>query len=379
MVRAPSAPKGPRIGEEQSKLATIKARTLGRISTCLYILTVIAVAVALWVLRGLLTPLIVAIFLMILVDAVSREVGRAFPKSPEWARVSASFVLMIVILSASVWMVTRSVRPFEEELNGAGAKIAAILADKAADLGLNLPFDTIFDGLDLKPYVAAFLRGLQHLVTDTLFVIVYLGFILASRSSFQRKFRLLFPVHGGREHAERVVERVRRGAESYIGLQTFKAIMLAAFSYVIMAVLGLDNAPFLAFLILLAAYVPLIGPALGVIVPTLLALVQFGLNWQVFAMYVGLQALVILLDNILIPRLQGERMNIDPIVVLLSLGFWSLIFGAAGALLSTPLTVVVISLAAEAPGFRWLAIVLSGRGESSARSRADTAAAEPAR
>lgn len=349
--------------QELARAEAARTRVLGRISACLFVITIIASAVALWILRGLLTPLIVAIFLMILVDAVSRQVGKAIPKSPEWMRVSASFVLMILILAASVLMVIRSAPSFAAELSGAGTKIASILATRAADAGLPLPIDTIFDGIDLKPAAAMLVRGAGHLLESTLFVVVYLGFILASRNSFRRKFRLLFPEHGGRGHAERVVERVRAGAESYVGLQTFKAVMLAAFSYCIMALLGLHNAPFLAFLILLVAYVPLIGPAAGVVVPVLLALVQFDLTWRVFAMYGGLQALVIGLDNILLPRMQGEKMNVDPVVVLLSLGFWSLIFGVAGALLSTPLTVVVISVAAEAPGFRWLAVALSGKAE----------------
>jgi predicted PurR-regulated permease PerM len=353
-----------------ARVEAARTRILGRIAACLYLLTAIAGAAALWELRGLLTPLIVAIFLMILVDAVSRQVARVFPSSPEWSRVGASFVLMTVILSLAAWVVGESARPFAADLNGAGAKIAALLAEKAADLGLAIPFDTMFDGLDLKALLAPLARGAGHLLTELLFVVVYLGFLLASRPAFQRKIRLLFPDSAARAHAERVFERVRSGAESYIGLQTFKAIMLASFSYCIMALLGLHDAAFLAFLILLGSYVPLIGPAAGVVVPVLLALVQFGLSWRTGAMYLGLQALVIGLDNILLPRLQGEKMNIDPIVVLLSLGFWSLIFGVAGALLSTPLTVVVISIAAEAPGFRWLAVVLSGRGDTAAKDPA---------
>jgi predicted PurR-regulated permease PerM len=55
---------------------------------------------------------------------------------------------------------------------------------------------------------------------------------------------------------------------------------------------------------------------------------------------------------------------VDPVVVLVSLTFWSLIFGIIGAVFSTVLTVVVIAIASETPRLRWLAIVLSKRGES---------------
>ena len=157
-------------------------------------------------------------------------------------------------------------------------------------------------------------------------------------------------------------QRVRQGAEDYIGLQTLKAVVLAGIAWIIMAAFGLHNAMFLAFLTLLVAYIPIIGPAAAVVLPTMLAVLQFDLTWRPAAMYVLLQALVVILDSILMPRLQADKLDVDPVVVLLSLGFWSLIFGIVGALLSTPLTVVIIAIAAETPSLRWLAVVLSKGG-----------------
>ena len=68
-------------------------------------------------------------------------------------------------------------------------------------------------------------------------------------------------------------QRVRQGAEDYIGLQTLKAVVLAAIAWAIMAAVGLHNALFLAFLTLLVAYIPIVGPAAAVVFPTLLAYV----------------------------------------------------------------------------------------------------------
>ena len=41
-----------------------------------------------------------------------------------------------------------------------------------------------------------------------------------------------------------------------------------------------------------------------------------------------------------------------------------LVFGIIGAIFSTILTVVVIAIASETPRLRWLAIVLSKRGDT---------------
>jgi predicted PurR-regulated permease PerM len=72
---------------------------------------------------------------------------------------------------------------------------------------------------------------------------------------------------------------------------------------------------------------------------------------------------IFLIDNIIMPKLQSDRLNLDPVVILLSLGFWGILLGAPGALLSTPLTVVVMAVSSEFDGARWFALLLSKEGE----------------
>jgi AI-2 transport protein TqsA len=347
----------------------IKARQLARIATGVAVLATIGGAVALSLLQGLLTPLIVAVFLMILVDAVSRQVAKYAPASPEWLRVLASFLLMIAILCGAVAVVVHSAPRFAAEMSGASGKIKTILNTVVGKSGLSLgPADTLLKGIDIKPYVTSAMGAVEHLVTDFIFVVVYLGFLLASRAAFRDKLALLFPDPESRGHAQRVFDRVRSGAEDYIGLQTFKAVALALAAWAVMAALGLHSAMFLAFLILLVAYIPILGPAAAVVVPVILAIIQFDLTWRPLVMFLALETVVIGLDNILLPRMQAEKLDVDPVVVLLSLGFWSMIFGVIGALLSTPLTVLVIAIASEAPALRWLAIMLSKGGRPAAKA-----------
>jgi AI-2 transport protein TqsA len=72
---------------------------------------------------------------------------------------------------------------------------------------------------------------------------------------------------------------------------------------------------------------------------------------------------VFLIDNVLMPKLQGDELNIDPLLVLVSIGFWGVMLGAPGALLSTPLTVTLMAISAEFAGARWLAILISKDGK----------------
>jgi predicted PurR-regulated permease PerM len=111
------------------------------------------------------------------------------------------------------------------------------------------------------------------------------------------------------------------------------------------------------------AYVPIVGGLVGVAIPSLIALAQFDGPVRPLVLLALLGAVILGIENVLMPKLQSESLNLDPVFVLLSLGFWGAMLGLPGALLSTPLTVVVMAIASEFEGARWLALLLSKDGD----------------
>ena len=75
-------------------------------------------------------------------------------------------------------------------------------------------------------------------------------------------------------------------------------------------------------------------------------------------------AIVAIALAIVLPRMQGDSLNMDPVVVLLSLAFWGAIWGLPGAFLSTPLTVMAMIILAQFDGSRWIAVLLSEIGRA---------------
>src|ERR1700761_2734184 len=89
--KAADLPQPPTHAERELKLMTT-------LTNSVFILTVLAcMATAHW-LRDLLTPLMVAVFSLILIDAIARGVGRLLPAMPEWARVAVAFVVISLVL-----------------------------------------------------------------------------------------------------------------------------------------------------------------------------------------------------------------------------------------------------------------------------------------
>ncbi len=130
-----------------------------------------------------------------------------------------------------------------------------------------------------------------------------------------------------------------------------------------MAVLGLDNATFWALFIFITSYVPMIGAAVGILAPVAFALLQFSSPLTAVALLLGLEAIMFVIGNMFLPRMQGRSLNLDPVVLLLSLAFWGALWGLPGAFLSSPLTVMAMVILAQFPSTHWIAVLLSGDGE----------------
>lgn len=94
-----------------------------------------------------------------------------------------------------------------------------------------------------------------------------------------------------------------------------------------------------AFAILLN-FIPNVGSVFAVIMPTLMALVQyesFGYAAVVAAVLIVAQNII---GNIIEPKIFGDRLGLNPLVILLSLLLWGYIWGVVGMFLAVPLTAI---------------------------------------
>jgi predicted PurR-regulated permease PerM len=315
-------------------------------------------------LQEIVTPLIVAVFLLLLIDAFSRWVERRAPRVPEWLRLSSAAVVTLAAFAVIVGICAHYGRAFAVETVALEPKLDALLGEMTAAVQFpRLHLTDLFRGENPSATVSRIFGAARGVVSRSVLVVIYLGFLLASRRAFRRKMRKLFPEPEGHANALRIFGVVRSAAEQYMVLQTLKAALVGTLAGVLTAVVGLPNAPFWALLAFLASYIPIVGGIAAALVPSLLALAEFDTPAPALILLGALGGGVFVIDNVVMPKLQADRLNIDPVFVLLSLGFWGVIFGLPGVFLSTPLTVVVMAIVAEILGLRWLAALISKEGE----------------
>lgn len=331
------------------------------------IATVAAGAAVYW-LRDILTPLAMALFLLIMIDGVKRSVEARTPLNHRWAGIAALLLVVLAFFVAIAIMVNGAAGFFGEASGvsqNIGPRIDQIIRDVYGLVRLNNPptAQDLINGVDVRGWLTSMAFQVQGIASGAFFVLVYLGFLLASQAGFGRKIVAMFPLKGQRDEAVSVFQRVRGGVEGYIWVQSVTGAMICVVAWILMRAVGLQNAEFWTFVIFIVGFIPVLGGAVAGLAPPLFALAQFESYWPAAILLVGLQVILFVVGNFIQPRMQGDNQNIDPVVVLLALAFWGKMWGVVGMFLSTPLAVMAMAILAEFKGSRWLAVLLSGDGE----------------
>ena len=332
---------------------------------CLIICTVILCGGVAWWLRGILTPFVLAVFLLLMIEGAARFLDERFNWLHARAALVLALVLIVLFFAVTIWLMVDNASGFVSQSDFYAHRLNAVLKQlwSAAGLRQSPTVDQLIGEINPTRYMGLVAGGLQTVASNGVFILIYLGFLIASREGFRKKARKLFPPDAEGRESNRLFERVRHGVEQYIWIQTVTGLMIGVASGVLMAGLGLSHAVFWAFVIFLSSYIPIIGGFIGVLIPPLFGLVEFDGLVRPLALLGGLEIIQFVVGNIIQPRMQGDNLNLDPVVVLLSLAFWGAIWGITGAFLSTPLTVLVMAVMVEFDSTRWISVLLSSDGE----------------
>ena len=146
-----------------------------------------------------------------------------------------------------------------------------------------------------------------------------------------------------RADADRLMVDVSRVWGAYLRGQVVLALVIFVVVSLVLAILGVDNALGLGLLSGTMEFLPVIGPLLGAGAAVVVALTQnttsFGLSSFEFALVV-LVAMVLIQqveNNLLVPRIVGDALNLHPLLVMVSVVMGASLAGLLGAVLAAPL------------------------------------------
>jgi predicted PurR-regulated permease PerM len=329
------------------------------------ILTGTAAALAmLYFLRDILIPFVIAFVLTVLVSALVRFIKNRWKRAPAWAVAALAGLVVIVCAAGSLFIMVQGTVQIVGEGPALMSRLDAIVMDLGHALRLRreLHLSNLVGSISVPEIAGSILSGLQGFAAGLLLLIVYFGFMLAGRQRISRKIDV---AAGSSERAiaiKDVVGHASADIETYVWVQTITGLMLTLSAVVVMLAVGLNNILFWTVLFFLLTFIPNIGITIGSILPSLFALVQFPTYWQALTIFVVTQITATVVGNFIYPRMQAQTQNIDPVVTLLALAFWTVLWGVPGAFLAVPLTLMLMMVFTQFQSTRWIAALLSNDG-----------------
>lgn len=214
---------------------------------------------------------------------------------------------------------------------------------------------------------------LQSLVADAYTFVFYLGFVailvvlgLPEVPAVRSKLQAELDASARREvvaAARLIAEKVRR----YLGVTFLTSVLTGVCTAIWSLATGLELALTWGVLNFLLNFVPVLGNIVGIIPPTLFAIIQTNDPAFVVIVFLGFAAIQLVISNVVYPLLQGHSLSLSPVAVLVALSFWSWIWGIAGALIAVPLTAALVIVFDDFEQTRWISKILAKPGRAPPR------------
>jgi AI-2 transport protein TqsA len=156
--------------------------------------------------------------------------------------------------------------------------------------------------------------------------------------------------------------RIRRYINIKVALSAATGV-LVGFS---LSLIGLESAIVFGVMAFLLNFIPALGSIVSTFVPIPLALAQFvagqdNPNYLAVALVLLIPgAIQMTIGNFLEPKLMGEGFQLHPVVVIMALSFWGILWGPAGMVLAIPITAIMRILLTHFETTHPIAEILAG-------------------
>ena len=322
-----------------------------------------AVLAFLWLARELLLPTVLAIFLGFAVHPVVAWLERR--KVPHSVAALVGTLLATIVVGAilvalyqqvsSLWQELPAYEDRIREATRAVSRKVSTLQRQGDDI-VKTPSGggvKVQQGVPWGVLLVGTAQSALALAAQATVAVFALYFSLAEGPRFREKLLAAFGRDTtARQRAIVTLGEIHRDVEQYMVNRLVLNAALGVVTWAIYAVYGLEHAAIWGLTTALLHFVPYVGPAVGLALPTLMALLQYGKVKDVVVVAAIYIALVSLQGNVVDPIFLGKQLRLSAIVVFIGSLFWFWIWGPVGLFLAVPLLSSIRAVCAHVPRLR---------------------------
>ncbi|KAA6436500.1 AI-2E family transporter [Agrococcus sediminis] len=330
----------------------------------LSVIAVFAVLILLSQVASFLAPVFLGFNLVIAVMPLQQWLLRV--GAPRMVAALASLLTVYAFLLALLWSIYWSVQSLVTELPGYSARFNAMYRDVLAWLEtLGVSQDEALEQLQSAFSPSAIAGAVGALASDagsalafvaTLFVVVF--FLAWDSVQLPERMQRIAVTNPG---MVRGIDRFAAGVQRYWVVTTLFGLIVSALDLIALMLLGVPLALVWAVFAFVTNYIPNVGFVLGVIPPTLMALLANG-PINALATAILFSVINFVMQSLVQPKVAGDAVGVTPATSFLSLLVWAFALGPIGALLALPSTLAVKTLLIDPdPRLAWASKLMSSK------------------
>jgi AI-2 transport protein TqsA len=313
--------------------------------------------------QHLIVPFIISVVVWYLLNSLGDLFGKIKIRKkamPRLLQLMLGFILFVVVSFFIIQLVMSNFETLATEYPRYEHNFILLTENLNERFNINLLSREYFETVNLQGLISEVLNSSIGFLSTFFLVLIYVVFLLLEQQIFHSKLKLIFKERSEYARFLGIVRKVDESVHSFISIKTLLCLLSGIASYIVLIIIGVEFAFLWGFLILLFSFIPIIGSFIGVIFPTLMALVQFGTFLEPILVLSLLSGIQLLVGNILETKVLGNKLNLSPLVVILALTFWGSLWGIAGMFLCVPITVIMMIVFDQFEGTKKIAILLSG-------------------
>ena len=306
-------------------------------------------------------PLVIAWFILQVLRPVIK-IGRTL-KLNAWLNVILVFSILAIFGLAAFRFTAAQVVEFGQVYSLYSDKLTEWFVHVIEVLGVPTEAVKNFDWLGiLRDNVRNISSLIIALSSKFVLTFVFLMFMLVEAPYMDDKVDKAFGRNSGR--VRKILSSISEEVSQYLGTLALISMATGLCAWLALTFFDVKLAAGWGVLTFLLNFIPTVGSIIATIPPVVMAIIQFSPGlFTPFLVLVSLTSIQLIIGNVITPKVMGDRLGVSPVMILLSLLLWSMIWGIPGALLSTPIMSIIKIVCENIPALQTIAILI-GSGES---------------
>ena len=330
------------------------------LTAAIVIIMTIAIGFALFWLKTILMPFFVAVILAYIFSPIIENLAKI--KIPRAFSIIVLFILTFVLITWLGGYLFDNINELVVNWPQMQIGLEHNLEIYASKMNLNSHNVLVFlknsiKSISFAEYGLTIITSSVFFLGNVLITLLFMVFLLFSAHTFPEKIHAAFSEKKA-QRINKVIKKINAQIQKYLLIKTIISLSTGATVYLILLAFDIKFAFLWGALTFSLNYIPNIGDFLAGVPPVLTAFLQYGLTKALIVLVI-LICIQFIYGNIIETLVIGKKLNLSPIVVLLSLLFWGWLWGIVGAIISVPLMAVIKIVFINIKGLEPIAILMS--------------------